>query len=46
MQKKIISSMKIENNEFDSEKVINGISIINEINNESFSNSSIEQKIQ
>ena len=35
--------MKIENNEFDSEKVINGISIINEINNESFSNSSIEQ---
>lgn len=38
--------MKIENNEFDSEKVINGISIINEINNESFSNSSIEQKVQ
>ena len=43
MQKKIISPIKIEIDEFDSEKDIDEFSVINEISNESFSNSSIEQ---
>jgi hypothetical protein len=43
MQKKIISPIKKEIDEFDSEKDIDEFSVINEISNESFSNSSIEQ---